>query len=169
MIREKFLSIDPARCTGCMECEGACSTRHAGKRRSGRPRIQVLGGDTGSRDFHFPVTCQQCSDPPCMAACPRSAIHRHPELGSVVLDDHLCVGCKMCVSACPSGAMGFDTDLALAYKCDLCGGDPQCVCVCQPKAIEYEPAERIPHVRMIQCASKLYHAVRNQVALPAVQ
>ena len=135
MIPEKFLSIDPAECNGCMECESACSTSHSGKRRSARPRIQVLGGGPDSKDFHFPVTCQQCADPPCMAACPRNAIRRDPELGSVVLDDHLCIGCTMCVSACPSGAMGFDTDLGLAYKCDLCGGDPQCVRVCQPKAI----------------------------------
>ena len=168
MIREKFLSINPAVCTGCMECEKACSARHSVKRRSARPRIQVLGGGSDSKNFYFPVTCQQCSDPPCMAACPREAIHRDPELGSIVLDENLCVGCKMCVSACPSGAMGFDTDLGLAYKCDLCAGDPQCAAVCQPKAIEYEPVERILHGRMIQSAFKLYQAVRHQVPMPTV-
>jgi anaerobic carbon-monoxide dehydrogenase iron sulfur subunit len=168
MNREKFLSIDPTRCTGCMECEGACSIKHAGKRRSGRPRIQVLGGGTEARNFHFPVTCQQCADPPCMAACPRNAIRREPELGSVVLDDNLCVGCKMCVSACPTGAMGFDSDLGLAYKCDLCSGDPQCAHVCEPKAIEYAPVERIHDLRMIQSAFKFYQVIRNQVSLPAM-
>jgi hypothetical protein len=40
--------------------------------------------------------------------------------------------------------------------------------VCQPKAIEYEPIERIHHVRMIQSASKLYQAIRNQVPLSAM-
>jgi hypothetical protein len=40
--------------------------------------------------------------------------------------------------------------------------------VCQPKAIEYEPAERIHHARMVQSASKLYQAIRNQVPLPAM-
>lgn len=168
MIRERFLSIDPLRCTGCRECETACAMKHAGKKRSNRPRIQVLGGGTGSRVFHFPVTCQQCTEPPCMASCPKNAIHRDPVSGVVLLDDALCVGCRMCVSACPTGAMGFDSDLGLAYKCDLCGGDPQCARVCQPGAIEYEPVEKLPQARMLQSASKLYQAVRNQVALPGM-
>jgi carbon-monoxide dehydrogenase iron sulfur subunit len=103
-----------------------------------------------------------------MAACPKDAIHRDPESGYVLVDDNVCVGCKMCVSACPTGAMGFDSDLGLAYKCDLCGGDPECARVCEPKAIEYEPAERLPHTRMIQSATKLYQVIRNQVASPGV-
>jgi carbon-monoxide dehydrogenase iron sulfur subunit len=166
MIRDRFLSIDPPNCTGCRECETACSRKHAGKKRTARSRIQVLGSGNDPRDFHFPVTCQQCTDPPCMAACPKDAIHRDPETGHVLLDDNECVGCKMCVSACPIGAMGFDADLGLAYKCDLCGGDPECARVCDPKAVKYEPAERLPQTRMTQCATKLYQAIRNQVALP---
>ena len=142
--------------------------KHAGKKRSARPRIQVLGAGTDPRDFHFPVTCQQCTEPPCMAACPKNAIHRDPVSGWVLLDDSACVGCKMCVSACPTGAMGFDAELGMAYKCDLCGGDPQCARVCQTKAIEYELAERLHHARIIQSASKLYHVIRNQVALPGM-
>ncbi|OGP60123.1 MAG: hypothetical protein A2162_00240 [Deltaproteobacteria bacterium RBG_13_52_11b] len=169
MIRDRFLSIDPLKCTGCMECETACSVKHAGKKRgAARSRIQVLGGGTDAHNFHFPVTCQQCTEPPCMAACPKNAIHRDPVSGRVLLDDHLCVGCKMCVSACPTGAMGFDSDLGIAYKCDLCGGDPQCARVCQPKAIEYESAEKLPYARMIQSASKLYQVIRNQSALPGM-
>jgi len=168
MIRDKFLSIDPLKCTGCRECETACAVKHAGKKRSARPRIQVLGGGTDPRDFHFPVTCQQCTEPPCMAACPKNAIRRDPVTGVVLLDDTSCVGCRMCVSACPSGAMGFDPDIGLAYKCDLCGGDPQCAKACQPKAIEYEPVEKLPHARMLQSASKLYQVMRNQVALPGM-
>jgi carbon-monoxide dehydrogenase iron sulfur subunit len=168
MIRDRFLSIDPLKCTGCRECETACSMKHAGKKRSALPRIQVLSGSTDPHDFHFPVTCQHCTEPPCMAACPKNAIHRDPESGRVLLDDNSCVGCKMCVSACPTGAMGFDADLGIAYKCDLCGGDPQCARVCQPKAIEYESVEKLHHARMIQSASKLYQVIRNQSASPGM-
>jgi Fe-S-cluster-containing hydrogenase component 2 len=103
-----------------------------------------------------------------MAACPKNAIHRDPESDRILLDDNSCVGCKMCVSACPTGAMGFDVDLGIAYKCDLCNGDPQCARVCQPKAIEYEPVEKLHHARMIQSASKLYQVIRNQMALPGM-
>jgi len=140
--------------------------KHAGKKRSGRPRIQVLSGGSEPRDFHFPVTCQQCTEPLCMTACPKKAIHRDPVSGWVVLDDSACVGCKMCVSACPTGAMGFDAELGIACKCDLCGGDPECARVCQPRAIEYEPPEMLQFERMAQSASKLYQVIRNQVSLP---
>jgi len=168
MNRDRFLSINPLKCTGCKECETACSKKHEGKKRTAKPRIQVLGGSSDSRDFHFPVTCQQCTNPPCMAACPKDAIHRDPESGRVLLDDNACVGCRMCVSACPTGAVGFDADLGIAYKCDLCGGDPQCARVCQPRAIEYELAEMLHHAQMVHSASKLYQVVRNQVPLPGI-
>ena len=168
MMRDKFISIDPLKCTGCRECETACAVKHAGKNRSARPRIQVLSSGSGPRDFHFPVTCQQCTEPPCLAACPKNAIHRDPVCGVVLLDNASCVGCRMCVSACPTGAMGFDPDIGLAYKCDLCGGDPQCAKACQPKAIEYEPVGKLPLARMAQSASKLYQAIRNQVPLSGV-
>ncbi len=167
MMAVKSLSLDPAKCTGCRECEVACTRRHAGKRRCARTRIQVLGaGD--AQGFHFPVTCQQCVDPPCMAACPKNAIRRDPELDRVILDESKCVGCTMCVSACPIGAMGFDPDLGLAYKCDLCDGDPLCARACQPKAIQYEEEDKVQSARMLQSASKLFHVIKTQVGLPVM-
>jgi Fe-S-cluster-containing hydrogenase component 2 len=60
--------------------------------------------------------------------------------------------------------MGFDPDLGLAYKCDLCDGDPQCVRVCQPKAIEYVEGYALHQARMMDSASKIFHAIRSQVA-----
>jgi len=33
----------------------------------------------------------------------------------------------MCVTACPFGAMSFDSIGKKVIKCDLCDGDPQCV------------------------------------------
>jgi carbon-monoxide dehydrogenase iron sulfur subunit len=164
MIAAKSLSINPLACNGCRECELACSMRHAGKKKCIRPRIQVLGGDHDSRRFFLPITCQQCIDPPCAAACPKGAIRRDPQIDRVVLDEALCVGCKMCVSACPTGAMGFDPDLGLAYKCDLCDGDPQCVRACQAKAIEYVEGHELHQARMMDSASKIFNAIRNQVA-----
>ena len=81
-----------------------------------------------------------------------------------MIKDDLCVGCKMCVSACPTGAMGLDPDLGRAYKCDLCDGDPQCVRVCDAKALDYTEPVNLQAPRMRQSANLLYGVLRRQVA-----
>lgn len=159
----KLLTVDPIKCTGCRKCEVACTENHKDMRESPRSRIQVMAGDIG-HDFFLPSTCQQCTDPPCMAACPRQAIYRDHAAERVVIQRDLCVGCKMCVSACPTGAMGFDPDLGLAYKCDLCGGNPRCVQVCEPKALGHVEPYNLNHARMTESAAKLLGVVRRQVA-----
>ena len=63
----------------------------------------------------------------------KEAISRDADRLRTVIDYNLCVGCRMCVYACPFGAMGFDADRGRPYKCDLCGGDPLCVKFCEPK------------------------------------
>ena len=159
----KILHTDPARCTGCRDCEMACSVRHTGVKKTARTRIQIIGDDYEG-GFFLPTTCQQCVDPPCMAVCPNGAIYRDKELERVMIDDALCVGCKMCVSACPTGAMGLDSDLGRAYKCDLCDGDPQCVRVCDAKALNYAKAYHLQTPRIRESANRLYGVLRRQVA-----
>jgi carbon-monoxide dehydrogenase iron sulfur subunit len=159
----KVMMIDPLKCTGCRECETVCSTKHEGMRESPRTRIQVIASDF-REGFFMPSACQQCTNPPCMAVCPKGAISRDLVLERVMIRQDLCVGCKMCVSACPMGAMGFDPNLGLAYKCDLCGGDPECVRVCQPGALGYADPYELQHPRMVESANKLYDVVRRQVA-----
>ncbi|MBN1106035.1 MAG: 4Fe-4S dicluster domain-containing protein [Deltaproteobacteria bacterium] len=158
----KVIYVDPAGCTGCRDCETACSLRHAGMRKSARTRIQVVGA--GEDGFHLPTVCQQCVDPPCMAVCPSGAIRRDRQMERVVIDKELCIGCKMCVSACPMGAMGFDPDLGRAYKCDLCDGDPQCVKACRTGALAYTEDHTLHHHRIHESACKLYSVVRMQAA-----
>ena len=117
----RLLTVDPLKCTGCMECEKACSAKHQGMRESPRTRIHVIPGDARA-GFYMPSTCQHCENPPWSAVCPKGAIYRDQHLQRVMIHRDLCIGCKMCVSACPTGAMGFDPNLGLAYKCDLCEG-----------------------------------------------
>ena len=167
-MKSRALHIDPLKCDGCRECETACATRHKGSRKIARKRIGILGGGPGNGDekgtFFVPSTCQQCVDPPCMAICPKNAIRRDSDPERVVLDTSLCVGCTMCVSACPTGSMAFAHDVGLPYKCELCDGDPECVRVCERRALEYRPAYKLHHPTVRQSALRLLGASRAKIA-----
>ena len=50
--------------------------------------------------FYLPVQCMQCEKPPCVKVCPVRSTYREPD-GIVVIDYNWCIGCRMCISACP--------------------------------------------------------------------
>jgi anaerobic carbon-monoxide dehydrogenase iron sulfur subunit len=158
----KVLLIDPFKCDGCRECETACATRHAGYRGIARKRIVVIGIGPGDENFFVPFTCQQCAEAPCMAVCPKNAITRDLNLARVTVNIALCVGCAMCASVCPTGSMTFAHDFGFPYKCDLCDGEPQCVRVCEKKALEYVELYRFQDQRAQEAGAKLCGALRGQ-------
>jgi len=133
----KGIVIDISRCTGCGYCELMCSFMHHDEFNPLKSRIHV--SIFINRSMAVPVVCYQCEDPWCAKACPAGAlsVEKDPK-GSTsvvkVLVDR-CVGCKMCTLACPFGCITV-TD-GHAEKCDLCGGDPQCVKRCRTRAISY--------------------------------
>jgi Fe-S-cluster-containing dehydrogenase component len=57
----------------------------------------------------------------------------------VTVSDEKCVGCKMCVLACPYGCIAVG-DAGVAEKCDLCNGVPQCVKFCARGALSFGDA-----------------------------
>lgn len=93
------------------------------------------------------MVCQQCVDAPCLEACPEEAISRDAKTNAVVVDHKLCIQCGSCVSACVIGldavsseqklAIRLDKDTQFPLKCDLCGGDPQCVKFCPTEALVF--------------------------------
>ena len=130
------LVIDESVCTGCRCCELACSARHAGEFAPARARVQIRS----SREEHgsFIDVCTQCTAESCVEACPEGAIARDPKDGVVKIDYELCIECLACVDACPYNAMFVDPATDLPIKCDLCGGDPECVKFCRPQALTFE-------------------------------
>jgi Fe-S-cluster-containing hydrogenase component 2 len=133
--RRMQLYIDPAKCTGCRICEVFCSFKHEGAVQPSMSRITVVHGSEAGR--FIPFTCVQCARPACAEVCPVYAITRDVESGVVAVHAEDCIGCRMCVQACPFGAMAFDRDRGIAYKCDLCGGDPECARMCPTGAIQF--------------------------------
>ena len=57
---------------------------------------------------YLPAACQHCASPPCVEVCPVSATWRDEETGVVAIDNSLCIGCKLCIPACPYNARGFN-------------------------------------------------------------
>ena len=98
-----------------------------------------------------------------MAVCPKEAIFRDAELSRVMINYDLCIGCKMCVPACPFGAMGFDADRGRVFKCDLCDGDPQCVRFCDMKAVDYVETSKYQYPRMREAAENFSALMRKHV------
>ena len=140
----KVLSVDIEKCTGCRTCETVCSLKNTGRVQPSRSRVKIVRYEKlGEYHNYIPMVCLQCNTPLCMEACPTNAISRNEETGAMTVDDNACVGCRICTMACPIGGISVDPVSNIAFKCDLCGGDPECVKYCEVEAISYVPLDRL--------------------------
>ncbi len=132
--------IASKKCTGCHMCELACSAWHEGVYRPSVARLSVAVNTTTTTVKG--QTCLQTACAKCEEACPAGAIERLPievtatglaaAAGYVLkVNEDLCTNCGMCYDACPYGVIREHPDRAVAFKCDLCDGTPQCVAFCQ--------------------------------------
>ena len=135
---QKMLIIDQSKCTGCRACETVCSAKHEGESNPARSRVNVVKWEW--EGFMMPFMCQQCLDAPCVAACPVKALSRQEEMGDVKVNYDRCIGCKLCMTVCPFGGMGFDAVAKKVIKCDFCDGDPMCAKFCATQAIRFVDA-----------------------------
>ncbi|MBC7075514.1 MAG: 4Fe-4S dicluster domain-containing protein [Syntrophomonadaceae bacterium] len=135
----KVLFIDYRKCVGCATCEMICSLVNEGVCTPSLSRIRVVRNE--KNNYSVPITCAFCDKPPCAGVCPVTAIVKNRETGAVEVRNDLCIGCRQCVQACPFGHMSFDVSKGVAFKCDLCGGDPECVKFCWTKAIQFIPLD----------------------------
>jgi carbon-monoxide dehydrogenase iron sulfur subunit len=149
---QNSLNIDPGKCTGCLQCELACSFEHTGSYNPSRSVIKVFTFHDEGR--FAPYTCTQCDEAWCQRACPVNAIQVDMQTGAKVIVDAKCVGCKVCTIACPFGTVNYSRATGKVVKCDLCGGDPQCVSACPTGAITYTDADWTGYGRMEAYAAK---------------
>ena len=156
----KALSIDSAKCTGCRQCEMACSYEKEGAFNPSRSRIKVF--DFHSEGRFVPYTCTQCADAWCKAACPVDAISANAATGAKEVSEALCVGCKVCTIACPFGTVNYSQASGKVIKCDLCGGDPACAKACPTGAIVYVDADWTGYAKMRDWAGRTDAGAQSQ-------
>jgi tetrathionate reductase subunit B len=105
--------IDLNKCApGCNACVTACNAEN-GLKSSGRPEIDAqwirkvtLKDPNTGFVRSAPVMCQHCEKPPCVDVCPTGASFKRAD-GIVLVDKHICIGCRYCMMACPFKARSF--------------------------------------------------------------
>ncbi|MBC2710449.1 MAG: 4Fe-4S dicluster domain-containing protein [Desulfosarcina sp.] len=146
-----FVELD--RCIACLSCEQACQFQQAERNRGWSPNIFV-NVDIDRRRI-YAGTCLQCETALCMEVCPVSALTRDPETAAVIVEEEICLGCGLCVAACPFGYMQIDESLGKATKCDLCGGNPRCVQMCMAKALHFGSINSLAELKRKQTDLRL--------------
>ena len=125
--------IDLQRCMGCQTCSTSCKLSNNLPDDNWWTRVLTVGGefiDTASGTYpnvhmqHLPMGCQHCENPACVKVCPVGATYKDSETGIVRQDYDKCIGCRMCMSACPyTGVRSFNWDEP-KYAIGFPVGDP---------------------------------------------
>jgi len=165
--------IDTNQCAeGCNDCVTACQTENAWGKNEVKSapeqqaqwirKVDLKDPNTGHQQS-LPVMCQHCETPPCVDVCPTGASMKRDD-GIVLVDKHICIGCRYCMMACPYKARSFVHEelhgqvsnaprgKGTVESCTMCvdrvdaGGKPACVESCS-KAMVFgdlmDPASEI--------------------------
>jgi len=105
--------IDTTKCTsGCDACVNACIKEHGLTEKVSadiKPqwirKVGLRDKQTG-KEHSLPMMCQHCEKPPCVDVCPTGASFKRAD-GIVLVDRHICIGCRYCMMACPYKARSF--------------------------------------------------------------
>jgi molybdopterin-containing oxidoreductase family iron-sulfur binding subunit len=116
--------IDNNQCeTGCNDCVTACNTEN-GLSGGTKPtdsqwirKVQLKDKFTGHISS-LPMMCQHCEQPPCVDVCPTQASFKRAD-GIVLVDKHICIGCRYCVMACPYQARSFVHEVLTDQKTEV--------------------------------------------------
>ncbi|MFW9929540.1 MAG: 4Fe-4S dicluster domain-containing protein [Candidatus Thorarchaeota archaeon] len=144
--------IDLQKCTGCQDypegqapCQTACREMHNVPPEMDYIKIYQKQDNVMQKPYNFPRICMQCENPPCVNICPVGAAFRREDGDGLVLIDHgRCIGCRLCMAACPYETRYFnwykydepnkkiipeDSPYYVTFhprgvtdKCDFCGG-----------------------------------------------
>ncbi|MCL4530785.1 MAG: polysulfide reductase NrfD [Chloroflexi bacterium] len=172
-LRRWAMVIDLRYCDGCQsvgkppQCTEACIQGHFAPQPMEWIQVYEPALPGGGTQF-VPTPCQQCQNAPCVNVCPVGATFATPE-GVVLIDQQRCIGCRLCMEACPYDRRFFNWGQppvppeatfmeydpmhqspaikGTVMKCDFCpdmaraGKLPYCAQGCPNKAIYYGDLE----------------------------
>lgn len=151
--------IDLRKCEGCVTidrppaCTEACNRAHFVPRDQTWIKVYQLE-ERGGHSYFLPRSCMQCENAPCVKVCPVGASYKSPE-GITLIDHRICIGCRLCMAACPYSARYFNW------------GDPEN----PPGATEdqYRPEFPVPHRRgtVEKCVLCAHHADKGLIPICA--
>ena len=130
--RQYGMTVDMKRCIGCHTCAMACKVSNNLADGTWWNRVLTDGGpsiDTARGAYqnftmeYYPLSCQHCDNPACVKVCPVGATYKDEETGVVRQDYDKCIGCRMCMAACPyTGVRSFNWEEP-KYSVDFPVGD----------------------------------------------
>lgn len=138
-------------CLACKTCELACALAHSESKdlesaikESPKPKQRIRLQKTAKGPVYL-LQCRHCEEPACILACMSAAMSKDPKTGLVRVDEKKCVGCGMCVMACPYGALIIDDEKKISLKCDHCimllekigKKEAACVAACPTKTLVF--------------------------------
>jgi len=108
--------VDAGKCAnGCSACVDACRKENgwghsepesSPEQKAHWIRKVTLKNKANGYVSTLPVMCQHCETAPCVDVCPTGASFRRTD-GIVLVDKHICIGCRYCMMACPYKARSF--------------------------------------------------------------
>jgi tetrathionate reductase subunit B len=112
--------VDSSKCSSdCNACVSACQKEngwgaagsahevHSNDKQKSQwiRKVELRNISTGHVQS-LPMMCQHCENPPCVDVCPTGASMKRAD-GIVLVDRHICIGCRYCMMACPYKARSF--------------------------------------------------------------
>ncbi|MDH4334791.1 MAG: 4Fe-4S dicluster domain-containing protein [Chloroflexota bacterium] len=104
--RRWAMVIDLRRCDGCKKCTEACQAKHYLPPEQEWIKVYTVRDRTGV-EVNIPRLCMHCEDAPCVRVCPVTATFVDRD-GLVLVDQDKCIGCRLCMAACPYEARYFN-------------------------------------------------------------
>ncbi len=152
MAKQLGFTVNLDQCIGCHSCEMGCKNFNALDPAMFYRHVHddfpedLFGVPTR---VHVSLACNHCADPACLAACPVKAYSKRDKDGIVIHDPSRCIGCKMCIAACPYNVPQFNEEKHTVEKCHMCyqrvddGLKPGCVSTCPVGAIDIVDISKI--------------------------